>query len=165
MALASATLLATHFTARELGADNPAATDTVVGNLRMVATWLETARGIVNEGRPASEPEHPFYVTSGYRTPEHNAEVGGSATSDHPNGLAADFKVGGLTPYQVYTRLQKAAADGRLPAFDQLIWYALDDHIHVGLGPQLRGEFLLKTTEGSYTSLVSSAVRQLRGYV
>lgn len=165
MALASGTLLALHFTARELGADNPAATNTVVQNLYTVAAWLEAARGIVNEGRPASEPEHPIIVTSGYRTPEHNTEIGGSTTSDHPNGLAADFKVVGLTPYQVYTRLQKAAADGQLPAFDQLIWYALDDHIHVGLGSQLRGQFLLKTTEGSYTSLVSSALRQLRGYV
>jgi len=165
MALTSGALLALHFTARELGADNPAATDPVVVNLRYTASWLEAVRGIVNEDVPDGERPRRIFVTSGFRTPEHNAEIGGSATSDHVNGLAADFEVEGLTPYQVFTRLQAARAAGRLPAFDQLIWYALDNHIHVGLGPQLRGQFLIKTTEGSYTSLVSSAVRQLRGYV
>lgn len=165
MALASSVALATHFTARELGADNPAASTTVIQNLYRVAAWLESMRAVLNEDRAPEEPEHTVIVESGYRTPEHNAEIGGSSTSDHPNGLAADFVVTGLTPYQVYTRLQKARADGRLPAFDQLIWYAADNHVHVGLGSQLRGQFLLKTTEGSYTSLVSSAVRQLRGYV
>lgn len=157
MALTSGALLAMHFTAHELGADNPAVTDPTVANLRYTASWLETVRGILGD--------RPIVVTSGFRTPEHNAEIGGAQNSDHTVGLAADFEVEGLNPYQVFTRLQAARAAGQLPAFDQLIWYAADNHVHVGLGPQLRGQFLLKTTEGSYTSLVSSAVRQLRGYV
>ncbi len=164
MALASGALLTTHFTAHELGADLPTVTDPIVANLRQTAAWLEAVRGLLNADAPAGTVRRIF-VVSGYRTPEHNAEVGGSTTSDHPAGLAADFEVEGLNPYQVFTRLQAARAAGTLPAFDQLIWYAADNHIHVGLGSQMRGQFLLKTTEGSYTSLVSSAVRQLRGYV
>ena len=34
-------------------------------------------------------------VTSGYRSPELNKAIGGSATSDHCKGLAADFEVVG----------------------------------------------------------------------
>jgi hypothetical protein len=33
----------------------------------------------------------PFIVTSGYRTPEHNAKVGGVANSSHVKGLAVDI--------------------------------------------------------------------------
>lgn len=33
----------------------------------------------------------PFIITSGYRTPEHNANVGGSPTSSHTRGYAADI--------------------------------------------------------------------------
>ena len=35
-------------------------------------------------------------ITSGYRTPEHNAEVGGSKSSQHLLGRAADFYVEGV---------------------------------------------------------------------
>jgi zinc D-Ala-D-Ala carboxypeptidase len=35
-------------------------------------------------------------VTSGYRSPELNKAIGGSATSDHCKGLAADFEVVGF---------------------------------------------------------------------
>jgi len=34
----------------------------------------------------------PVFVTSGYRSPEVNRAVGGAPTSDHVQGLAADFK-------------------------------------------------------------------------
>ena len=34
----------------------------------------------------------PFVITSGYRCSKHNKEVGGSPTSSHLKGLAADIK-------------------------------------------------------------------------
>jgi uncharacterized protein YcbK (DUF882 family) len=37
----------------------------------------------------------PFHVTSGYRCPEHNAEIGGVASSAHVRGYAADIACGG----------------------------------------------------------------------
>lgn len=37
-------------------------------------------------------------VNSGYRCAEHNKAVGGSATSYHTKGMAADIKVKGLKP-------------------------------------------------------------------
>lgn len=36
-------------------------------------------------------------ITSGYRTPEHNAEVGGSKSSQHLLGRAADIRVAGVS--------------------------------------------------------------------
>ncbi len=156
MPVASNTLLATHFSSAELGADLPGATAAIVANLRKVAAWLESARGILMV---------PLLVTSGFRTVEHNAEVGGSDTSDHVNGLAADFKASGLTPFQIYQRLSAARDTGALPPFDQIIYYAADDHIHVGLGSKTRGQVLIRTTEGSYVQLATNALNLLRGWV
>lgn len=38
----------------------------------------------------------PILINSGYRSPEHNRRVGGSPTSDHLRGLAADIRIAGL---------------------------------------------------------------------
>lgn len=156
MPLAATALLAPNFTARELGADQPEADAPIVGNLRRVASWLQVVRGILGV---------PLRVTRGYSTPARNTEVGGAATSDHVTGLAADFVAVGLTPFDVYQQLNRAQESGALPAFDQLIYYAADNHIHVGLGYQQRGQVLLKTTEGSYVQLAGAYVTKLRGYL
>lgn len=156
MPLLASALLTPNFTAGELGADHPAASPTVVTNLRRVAEWLQAVRDLLGV---------PIRVTSGYRTVVHNSEVGGSATSDHVTGLAADFVVDGLSPFAVYQALNKAQEARQLPAFDQLVYYALDNHVHVGLGPRTRGEVLLKTAEGSYVQLAGAYVTKIRGYL
>jgi uncharacterized protein YcbK (DUF882 family) len=40
-------------------------------------------------------------ITSGYRSPEYNAQVGGSPTSSHIKGLAVDLRVKGVHIYHV----------------------------------------------------------------
>jgi len=40
-------------------------------------------------------------VNSGYRAPEVNAAVGGSRTSDHTKGMAADIEIPGLPNYDL----------------------------------------------------------------
>lgn len=37
----------------------------------------------------------PFVINSAYRTPEHNAKIGGKANSSHLKGLAVDISVSG----------------------------------------------------------------------
>ena len=54
----------------------------------------------------------PVVVTSGYRSPAHNAQVGGVSHSYHTTGEAADIKVEGLTVFELYT-----AAD-QVPSFE-----------------------------------------------
>jgi uncharacterized protein YcbK (DUF882 family) len=44
---------------------------------------LEIARGIAKT---------PFHINSGYRCHIHNSNIGGSSTSSHPKGVAADIK-------------------------------------------------------------------------
>ena len=43
----------------------------------------------------------PIQITSGYRCPAHNTDVGGARKSQHILGRAADIKVKGYTPAQV----------------------------------------------------------------
>jgi hypothetical protein len=46
--------------------------------------------------QPVRDHFGPVVVTSGYRSPEVNKAIGGSATSDHCKGMAADFEVLGV---------------------------------------------------------------------
>lgn len=43
----------------------------------------------------------PVIVTSGYRTPEYNAKIGGIKNSQHTKGTAADIKVSGIQAKEV----------------------------------------------------------------
>jgi Peptidase M15 len=69
-------------------------------------------------------------VSSGYRDPAHNAEVGGAKNSDHLSGDAADF-VG--TPAQI-TRLYAWAVKQGFPYVEPLS--QAKDHVHISF---LRG--------------------------
>jgi len=43
----------------------------------------------------------PVNVNSGYRSPELNSAIGGSTTSDHCKGMAADIEIPGVSNYQL----------------------------------------------------------------
>lgn len=61
----------------------------------------------------------PVIITSGYRNPVHNKAVGGSPTSQHLFGKAADIQVAGITIDEL-ARHAKAAGFtgiGRYPTF------------------------------------------------
>ena len=53
----------------------------------------------------------PIVVDDAYRCAVHNAAVGGVPDSEHTRGIAADIKVPGMTPQQMY------AAAFAIPAF------------------------------------------------
>lgn len=79
-------LISRHFTIKEM-----CATQTGLPNKPDVDAFnhLETlCRGILE---PIREKWGALRVTSGYRSPEVNAAVGGSKTSQHVTGSAADF--------------------------------------------------------------------------
>lgn len=70
----------------------------------------------------------PVIITSGYRSQRVNELVGGSKTSQHLTGKAADFHVQGYTPQQmdvVYRTIQIYYD------FDQLIFYPSKNIIHI----------------------------------
>ena len=70
----------------------------------------------------------PIIITSGYRSQRVNELVGGSKTSQHLLGKAADIHVQGYTPQQmdiVYQTIQMCYD------FDQLIFYPSKNIIHI----------------------------------
>ena len=78
----------------------------------------------------------PVNVTSGYRSPAVNRAVGGSRTSQHVLGEAADIVVAGMAPRAVCQKI----IDMGLP-FDQLI-QEFGRWTHVSRGPKNRRQVL-----------------------
>lgn len=82
---------------------------------------------------------HPVIISSGYRSQELNAEVGGSNNSQHRLGLAADFTCPGFgTPYEVARKI----LDHRHEiVFDQMI-QEFGQWVHVSFSQNPRNEVL-----------------------
>jgi len=78
-----------------------------VANLCRLAQTLEQVRDAIGK---------PIIINSAYRSPAVNAAIGGAHNSAHMRGLAADIKVGGMTPYEVCQRIMRASIE-----YDQLI--------------------------------------------
>ena len=92
----------------------------VLNNIKaLVTNVLDPLRAMI--GRP-------IIITSGYRSQRVNELVGGSKTSQHLSGKAADIHVQGYTPQQmnaVYQTIQMYYD------FDQLIFYPSKNIIHI----------------------------------
>ena len=73
----------------------------------------------------------PITVTSGYRSPQLNRIVGGSATSHHMRGMAADITTGNKVENR---KLFQLIMDLKLP-FTQLIDEKNFSWVHVSLDP------------------------------
>ena len=54
----------------------------------------------------------PIIINSAFRTVEHNKSVGGSPTSQHLLGKAADIRVSNMTPKQLATYCEKIGFGG-----------------------------------------------------
>lgn len=78
----------------------------------------------------------PVVVTSGYRSPTINRRIGGSVSSQHCRGEAADLIVPGMEPAEVVARIHKLA----LPV-DQCI-EEFGRWVHVSHGPRHRRQYL-----------------------
>ena len=123
-------------TAARRGIDNtpPPA---VLAALRRTAARMELVRTILG-GKP-------ILITSGYRSPPLNRAVGGSKTSAHMRGEAADFICPGFGSPLAICRALAIQAD--LP-YDQIIeegtW------VHIGFAATPRREVLTKRPGGGY---------------
>jgi zinc D-Ala-D-Ala carboxypeptidase len=84
-------------TAVRRGMDNTP-TDAVIANLKVLAEKvLQPVRNHYKKG---------IKVNSGYRSPDVNAAVGGSRTSDHTRGQAADIEIPGVANYDLARHIQ-----------------------------------------------------------
>lgn len=95
----------------------------------------------------------PVRVTSGYRTAQVNARIGGSKTSAHMSGEAVDIKVDGLDAHGIVAALRAVAPPG---GWDQVIAYAPSrgGHVHIGIRagawPRHRQQVLWAPAGGGY---------------
>jgi uncharacterized protein YcbK (DUF882 family) len=97
--------LTTNFNLSEFNKHGFVISDTVFQNIFALAKNLQVLRDEVGK---------PIKITSGYRSPEHNAKVGGVKSSKHITGEAADFKIAGMTPKEVAAVIEKLIAAGKM---------------------------------------------------
>lgn len=107
-------------TASRRGMSNQPASESHGNNLNRLAAFL----GSIPYG---------LRINSAYRSPAVNKAVGGSSTSQHPNGLAADITPLTMSNKELATWLWRNRAD--FPELDQVIWYTDTSHVHVGICP------------------------------
>lgn len=107
------------------------------------AAAREVKRGIRDILNPLrNRIDTPITITSGYRGPELNRAVGGSTTSDHANGRAADIIAPGFSNDELQRIVWDMYWAGELPGLDQSITYSHKGHLHLGWGTKARGMFL-----------------------
>ncbi|MEE1923705.1 D-Ala-D-Ala carboxypeptidase family metallohydrolase [Pseudomonas sp. 148P] len=134
--------LTPHFTLAEMttsqianreGLDNNPDSKTIA-NLVELCKTLEQVRSLVGQ---------PLLVSSGYRSVALNRRVGGSATSAHLLGLAADIIAVSLTPRELAERIRDSSL-----AFDQLI-LEFDGWVHLGLAEHQQRRQVLTIRQGT----------------
>lgn len=109
-----------------------------LANLRKTANGMELVRAYLT---------HPIFVSSGYRSPEVNKAVGGSPTSAHVQGFAADFISPGFgTPLKICRTIECSPLH-----FDQLI-LEFGQWVHISFDPRNRREVLTAKKVGGKTT-------------
>ena len=95
----------------------------------------------------------PLPVTSGYRSPEYNAKVGGAKNSQHLHGNAYDVSTSGLTQAQQIDLINKARASG----FGGVGVYDNSLHFDVGAPRAWGSDYTSKTLPSWAASALGSA--------
>jgi uncharacterized protein YcbK (DUF882 family) len=132
--------LSPHFTLNELThtdhreIDNSPTQDEI-SNLQQLANFLEEVKTVLG-GKP-------IMISSGFRCKALNDAVGSKDTSQHRIGLAADFRVPGMTPDEV-VRAVIASGIG----YDQII-REFDRWTHISVSDKPRKQALIIDKSGT----------------
>lgn len=111
----------------------------VLKNLHKTALMMVNVRSLLDK---------PVIVSSGYRSPEVNAKVGGSNNSAHTLGYAVDFTCPGYgSPLQIAQAIAKSGIK-----FDQLI-HEYNSWVHISFDPRKRGQLLTIDKSGTKEGL------------
>lgn len=138
-----------HFTLNEFTAlDAARLPDLVLINLSRLMDLMEKVRTLCGD--------NVVTITSGYRSPEHNARIHGSRSSQHVSGEAADFVVSNVKAIEVWKTLLEATH--LHDELGQVIVYGLDakgegegTFVHISLSNEPRklvGQFLWTESHG-----------------
>lgn len=77
----------------------------LIPNVEKLAKNLQVLRDHLGE---------PLTILSGYRSPAHNAKVGGKKNSYHMKALAADLSCKSKTPKQLHSIIEKLIAERKM---------------------------------------------------
>ncbi len=113
-------------TAQRKGIDNTPSVSGIA-HLTRLALGLEEVRDLLG---------HPMHINSGYRCPELNQAVGGSKTSAHMEGWAADFV---CPDFGSPLKIVRAIVSSHIQ-FDQIIQEGT--WVHISFSPLMRREVL-----------------------
>lgn len=98
--------LTKNFTLAEFASKDGATTPPeLFSSIQRLATNLQVLRDVVGK---------PIHINSGYRSPAHNAKIGGKTASFHLKGLAADIVISGMTPQQVRDKIWELIGSGEM---------------------------------------------------
>lgn len=113
--------LSEHFTLQELTFSSTAVAKKLdnTPSEAVLANLSKLSNGLLEVVRKAYG--HPIKITSGYRSPKVNSAVGGSKTSQHLTGEAADMKAIGTTNKELFDVIVKLIKDRKILC-GQLIW-------------------------------------------
>ncbi len=95
--------------------------------------------------QPLRDEAGPMYISSGFRPLELNTRIGGSKTSAHVKGNAADFTITGMSPHDAAELIVLM----ELP-YDQVI-HEFGRWVHLGVADILRNEELTAYRKGGKT--------------
>ena len=129
-----------HFTLEELTHTDHRLLDNTpnaqeLANLKRLAEFLETVKTTLG-GKP-------IMINSAFRSKAVNDAVGSKDTSQHRQGLAADFRVPGMAPDAVV----RAIIAAKLP-FDQII-REYDSWTHISIADKPRRQALIIDKQGT----------------
>lgn len=117
-------------TATRLGINNTPS-PTIQQNLIVLANGLELVRSLL---------KNPIFISSGYRCLELNRKIGGSPTSDHVFGYAADFTCNKFgTPSEIVRAIMNSPIK-----YDQIICEN-NQWCHISFSPKMRRQTLNAT--------------------
>ena len=88
-------------------------------NLKRLCEWLEELRQEWN--KTYGDGDDPIIINSAFRSPSINKAVGGTSTSNHLTGCAADIHVLGMEQALRYAVLLLDIADRQKKDFDEII--------------------------------------------
>ena len=111
-----------------------------IENLKRLCEWLEMLRSEWN--KRYGEGDEPIIINSAYRSWEVNKRAGGSSTSNHLVGCAADIKCLGMEQALRYAVILLDISDNAREDFDELLLERSSRGnywIHFAVRPPTRG--------------------------
>ena len=117
------TKLTTHFSLEEMTKTSVNAknvpNEAQMKNLQQLCEWLEALRTKWNN--TYGDGDDPIIINSAFRNPVVNKAVGGSLTSNHLTGCAADIRVLGMEQLIRYAAILLDISDKTKKDFDEIL--------------------------------------------